>query len=97
MIEAEENYSNLNIGDLLFFGEKATVAQKERVTHVGMYIGEGLFIHASGKVRISSLLPQDELFDNYYVSMLIRIRRLTGFEGKSGIEKVSESNFFSLQ
>jgi len=97
LIEAEENYSNLNIGDLLFFGEKATEAQKERVTHVGMYIGEGLFIHASGKVRISSLLPQDERFDNDYVSKLIRIRRLTEYEGKSGIEKVSESNFFSLQ
>lgn len=41
----------LGKGDLLFFGTL------DKVSHVGIYIGGGLFIHASGCVRINSLIP----------------------------------------
>jgi len=44
-------------GDLLFFGRS-----KERITHVGLYLGNGQFIHSSGRVRINSFNPED---DNY--------------------------------
>ena len=40
-------------GDLLFFGNAAT----GRVNHVGIALGNGRFIHSSGRVRISSLIP----------------------------------------
>ena len=51
--------NNLQPADHLFFGRKATEKSPERITHVGMYIGEGRFIHASGSngcVLINSLI-----------------------------------------
>lgn len=75
------NVSNLQPGDLLFFGKSA-----QRITHVGIYIGKGDFIHASGKVYISSIVPGDPKHDpkrNFVVA-----RRIIGSESKEGITKV---------
>lgn len=52
-IPIKSDYSNLLPGDLLFFG--VTKNQQERIYHVGMYLGNLEFIHASGMVKISSL------------------------------------------
>ena len=49
-----EEVQNLVMGDLLFFATK----RKARINHVGIYLGNGKFIHASSrekKVAISSL------------------------------------------
>jgi uncharacterized protein YgiM (DUF1202 family) len=46
--------NNLQHGDLLFFGRTA-----QRITHVGIYLGNGDFIHSSGRVHISSIDPSD--------------------------------------
>jgi gamma-D-glutamyl-L-lysine dipeptidyl-peptidase len=46
--------NNLQPGDLLFFG-----SSPERITHVGIYLGKGDFIHSSGRVHISSIIPGD--------------------------------------
>lgn len=48
------NRNNLQTGDLLFFGRDA-----QHITHVGIYLEKGNFIHASGRVHISSLDPND--------------------------------------
>lgn len=62
--EMEQRVSSLERGDLVFFGTPASApGQKHRVTHVGIYIGEGRIIHSSHMVRINSLLPEDE---DYY-------------------------------
>lgn len=62
--EMEERTRSLERGDLVFFGTPASApGQKQRVTHVGIYIGEGKIIHSSHMVRINSLLPGDE---DYY-------------------------------
>lgn len=45
-------------GDLLFFGRS-----KDRITHVGLYIGNNQFIHSSGRVRINSFNPEDENYE----------------------------------
>lgn len=70
---------NLKKGDLIFFGSKAAGGEKERITHVGIYIEEGIFIHSAGKVRINSLIPDAE---NYYPGSvrLIRAQRILGNE-----------------
>jgi len=47
----------LEPGDLLFFGTQASEDKPARVNHVGIYIGDGRFIHSSQIVRISSLDP----------------------------------------
>ncbi len=49
---------NFQLGDLLFFGRS-----KNRITHVGMYIGDDRFIHSSGRVRISSFNPDHEDYE----------------------------------
>ena len=75
-IEIAHDCSNLLPGDLIFFGRKATPERKERVVHVGMYIGQGRFIHSQGDVRINSLLPEDELFDAYNLGRLLFAARI---------------------
>jgi len=55
------NIKNLKTGDLIFFGKKFP----DTITHVGIYIGKGKFIHSSQVVRINSLLEYD---NDYYES-----------------------------
>ncbi len=86
-----EALANLKKGDLLFFGRKATPERKERITHVGIYIENGIFIHSATKVRINSLIPEDA---NYYTGSktLVRAQRIIGNEdcgkGISTIQKL---------
>ncbi|UCG51890.1 MAG: C40 family peptidase [Candidatus Latescibacterota bacterium] len=47
----------LDTGDLLFFGKNKT-----QITHVAMYLSNGLFLHAHGHVRVSALDPSHTLF-----------------------------------
>jgi cell wall-associated NlpC family hydrolase len=55
---------NLERGDLVFFGTPATEpGKKPRISHVGIYLGDGKIIHSSHMVRINSLIPGDE---DYY-------------------------------
>lgn len=75
-IEIAGDLSNLEAGDLLFFGRKATAASRERVVHVGIYLGGGRFIHSQGDVRTGSLDPHDELFDSYNLSRLLFAARI---------------------
>jgi hypothetical protein len=49
---------NLEPGDLLFFGSSA-----QRISHVGIHLGKGDFIHSSGRVQISSIMPGDPRHD----------------------------------
>jgi hypothetical protein len=48
------NKDNLQPGDLLFFGSSA-----QHISHEGIYLGKGDFIHSSGRVHISSIDPGD--------------------------------------
>lgn len=63
-----KTFDNLAPGDLLFFGQKETVAEKERVVHVGIYVGNKQFIHSQGDIRVGSFDLSDALFDedNFY-------------------------------
>ena len=69
---AKAAIKNLKRGDLVFFGNTLT----KKITHVGIYLGNGEIIHASHMVRINSLIPGT---DNYYENAhrLIRACRLS--------------------
>ena len=67
---------NLEKGDLLFFGRTA-----QRITHVGMYLGNGLYIHASGMVRINSIYPNDPLYNVTERKSLVGATRIENGEG----------------
>lgn len=57
---AEADYSGLQPGDLLFFGEK-----ENRITHVAISLGGARFIHASDFVQINSLNEIDADYVEY--------------------------------
>jgi cell wall-associated NlpC family hydrolase len=57
-------------GDLLFFYKSK---KSKRVTHVGMYIGDGKFIHASSKAKKVIISSIDKY---YYRTHLKGIKRV---------------------
>ena len=65
----------LQRGDLVFFGTPAKDGKPQRVTHVGIYLGDNHIIHSSHLVRVNSLNSED---DDYYENAhrLIAARRL---------------------
>lgn len=98
--------SGLQPGDLIFFGTPARGSasvssdqsetgreegfRKEKITHVGIYIGRGRFIHASKMVRINSLIPGDP--DFYELSgKMIKARRIIGSGAGDGVIRISDS------
>ncbi|GAB3907823.1 C40 family peptidase [Larkinella knui] len=71
-----KNFAQLRPGDLLFFGEPATADKPERVVHVGMWIGNNEFIHASGQIRVTSVDPAAPNFDAYELNRFLRVKRV---------------------
>ncbi len=62
---------NLKPADLIFFSP-----YPDRITHVGLYIGDYRFIHCSGRVRIDSFNPQDSNYNNYRRHSIRAVRRI---------------------
>jgi cell wall-associated NlpC family hydrolase len=75
-VDTANSFDELQPGDLLFFGRPATESSKERVVHVGMWIGDNQFIHSSGMVRLSSFNKLDENFDEYNFNRFLRAKRM---------------------
>ncbi|PIE99757.1 MAG: glycoside hydrolase [Maribacter sp.] len=75
-IDSVKNFDNLEKGDLLFFGRKATDSTPEKVVHVGMWIGNNEFIHSSEMVRISSMDPKAPNFDDWNLNRYLRTNRI---------------------
>ncbi len=84
LVDEKEAFKGLQMGDLLFFGRPATDSTTERVVHVGMWIGDMKFIHASGDIHVSSMDPNSDIFDEYNRNRYLRTKRLAGSddEGK---------------
>ncbi|WP_136465883.1 C40 family peptidase [Flagellimonas onchidii] len=74
-LDSAGSFENLKKGDLLFFGKKATDSTKEKVVHVGMWIGNNKFIHSAGRVKISSTEPGSDNYDEYNVNRYLRTKR----------------------
>ncbi|MGI9532030.1 NlpC/P60 family protein, partial [Lutimonas sp.] len=79
-IDKNLNFSQLEKGDLMFFGKKATDSTRQRVTHVGIWLdnGQGEFIHASGKVKIGSIDPASSKYDSFNTNRYLGSRRYLG-------------------
>ena len=62
-------------GDLVFFGTPATDQKPQRITHVGIYLGEDHIIHSSHLVRVNSLIQgEPDYYENAH--KMIAARRL---------------------
>lgn len=93
LVDSTKNFENLVPGDLLFFGKKATDTTKERVIHVGMWIGDHKFIHAMGDVHISNMDTNSEDFDTYNYDRYLRTKRIHDQEG-TGLIYLAQTDLF---
>ncbi len=75
-------------GDLLFFGNEKT----GRVTHVGLYLRDGKYIHCSGQVKINSLIPTAS--DYPYLYSPLSASRIKGMVGTKGIIAVKNHPWY---
>lgn len=80
------DWHEAQLGDLLFFGNQKT----GRVTHVGIYLRDGKYIHCSGQVKINSLDPNDPL----YLYPTLSISRVDGMIGTNGITTVAQHKWY---
>ncbi len=81
-IDTSDGFDKLQPGDLLFFGRPATDSSDRSVVHVGMWIGNNEFIHSAGRVKVSSVDPQAENYDEYNLNRFLEARRyLNNWEG----------------
>jgi cell wall-associated NlpC family hydrolase len=95
LVDTENNFSNLEKGDLLFFGSKAKEGKKERITHVGIYIDNMEFIHEAGKVKYNSFDKEADNFSAYRLKNFIRAKRIISSVGENGIELISDNEFYN--
>lgn len=73
-------------GDLIFIGTKSG-----KVTHVAMYMGNGKYIHSSGRVKINSM---DEKAEDYLDYTFLGMRRINGYINTDGIVAVRDHSWY---
>ncbi len=83
------DWHDAQLGDLLFFGNSTT----GRVTHVGLYLRDGKYIHCSGQVKINDLDPDAP---DYLYSPL-SISRINGQVGTKGIVYVRDHDWYFIK
>ena len=71
-VTIDSTFSNLRVGDLLFFGNTET----KRVVHVALWLGGLSFIHSSGMVRIESFDPKAHNYSEYNLRRLLFVKRI---------------------
>ena len=96
-VDISAGYDNLQPGDLLFFGEKATADNKERIIHVGLYVGDKTFIHSINNVHTGSFDPESDLYDDYNTKRFLRASRILGAVGTQGISTIQSNPFYQPQ
>ena len=96
-VETDTTLKNLLPSDFLFFG-RYTDEGKERITHVGIYMGQGKMIHASGDggVMIESLIRGAKDFNEKRLKSFIRAKRMLTSLGENGVELLAESPFYNI-
>ena len=95
-VDREKALATLQPADLLFFAERKGQTDNPRVTHVGIYIGNGEFIHASGLVRINSLFADAENFDAHQARTIVSAKRYVGQSG-NGLDKLEDHPAYAVK
>lgn len=84
LVDEDLRFDNLQKGDLLFFGKKATDSTKQRTTHVGIWLNNANneFIHASGRVKINSINPEAPNYDALNKNRYLGAKRYLGVDDR---------------
>lgn len=93
-ISIDSLWKSFEPGDLIFFGKKGDTNFPDNVKHVGMYIGNTEFIHASGRVKINSLDSSKTNYIHYKTVGLKAARRICGEKSLDGIVRISEHPWY---
>lgn len=96
-IDISNGYTNLQPGDLMFFGKIDREKGSENIRHVGFYLGDNKFLHASGYNRISSLDPNDTDYDDLNTKEFVKATRIADKDGLYGVWQISDSKFYQIQ
>jgi hypothetical protein len=96
-IPTDNNFEQLQPGDLLFFGRAQTDSTTKRVTHVGIYAGNLEFIHAAGRVFYDSFNPEAENYNGFRKNSLVSVKRVLNSINTPGIEKITDNSFYKPQ
>ena len=91
-VDIDLTFDSLKKGDLLFFGRAATPDKKQRVRHVGIWLGNDKmeFIHASGNVHLSSMDAQQPHYDEMNKNRYLGSKRYLGVKDKDLINLKEE-------
>lgn len=92
-IDVEKAKKNLKKGDLIFFSASKNTNPKLPITHVAIYIENGEFIHAAGRVRINSFDPNDSLYDSQSET-IVAAHRYLGNVGINPIPSISSLSVY---
>lgn len=88
------DFKNLQPGDLLFWGRKADGNKTEKVTHVGLYIGKGEYIHCSGRVKRNSFDKNAKNYHARLVKAFIKAKRYINSIDTEGIQSLSKNQYY---
>lgn len=88
-IDITNGYGNLRPGDLLFFGKS-----RDRIRHVGIYLGNGEFIHEATQVKVGSLTPSSPNYDALNASEFVRACRIIGAREWPGISTIKNNPYY---
>ena len=94
LVDSTKNFEKLQKGDLLFFGTPAKDGNKEKVVHVGIWIGDNQFIHSSGRVHVSSMNSEASNFDEFNYNRYLRTKRYLDEEDPK-LVRLKESDLFT--
>jgi cell wall-associated NlpC family hydrolase len=73
---------DIQVGDLVFFN-----TTDKQNSHVGVYVGDGRFVHASSVLQ---KVTENSLSERYYQKTFNGIRRLAGFDTVADAPAISE-------
>lgn len=94
--DPEKALKNLKPADLLFFAAGKNTHSNARVTHVAIYMGKGMFIHAAGSVRINSMLKDAANYDDFQTRTVVAARRYLGSNDPQ-IQKIQNNPYYSIK
>ncbi|WKD84837.1 Gamma-D-glutamyl-L-lysine dipeptidyl-peptidase [Polaribacter huanghezhanensis] len=80
IVDENLKFEGLEKGDLMFFGTPAKGGKKQRVTHVGIWLGNGKgeFIHSASNVHLSSINDSEKHYDGFNKNRYLGSRRYLG-------------------
>ena len=94
-VDTKDKLDDLIPGDLLFFGKKGDADTKQKITHVAIYLGDGDFINAAGRIRIDSFSKDKPNYSAYRDDSFVCAKRVLNSIGSNGVTTIANNKFYN--